>query len=71
MEEVNWRELVGKRILYQERYQYFSVSEATVLEVSPSGEYIKLETVRSDGSTYTGWVYKYDVKLVEVIGDKK
>ena len=68
MREINWKELVGKRILYQSRYQYFSISEATVLEISPSGEYIKLEVVRSDDSTYTEWVDKYEIKLIEVIG---
>ena len=65
--ESDWKELVGKRVLYQSRYQYFSVSEAKVLEVSPSGEYVKLEIVRNDGSKYVTWEDTVNARVVEVL----
>ena len=65
--ETNWKDLIGKRILFQSRYQYFSVSEAKVLEVSPSGEYVKLEIVRSNGTKYAEWEDAVNTRLIEVL----
>ena len=65
--QTNWKELIGKRILYQKRFHVYEASEATVLELSPSGEYVKLKIVRSDGTTIIDWKDIHDIKLLEVL----
>ncbi|MHA1881566.1 MAG: hypothetical protein ACTSUO_00780 [Candidatus Thorarchaeota archaeon] len=64
------RRLEGKRVLV-----YIGMSakvvghptEAKILELSPSGEYVKLQKYRSDESTYVEWQRSKDVELVEVL----
>lgn len=59
---------IGKRLLVKEDSYYGEVREAGVLEISPSNNYIKIQFVRSDNSTYTDWVKKDEYILVEELG---
>ena len=43
------------------------LTEVKILKVSPSGEYVKLQKYRFDGSTYVEWERSRDVELVEVL----
>ena len=38
----NWKELIGKRVLLREKRSAY-VEEVKILELSPSGRYIKVE----------------------------
>jgi len=55
-------EFVGKRILYKVG-SFPSPYEATVVEVSPSGEYVKLKLVGGDER----WRCCLDISVVEVL----
>ncbi|RLE65065.1 MAG: hypothetical protein DRJ47_06115 [Thermoprotei archaeon] len=64
-----FRDLVGKRVLIKRRWWVgdISLTEAKIVEVSPSGEYVKLEIYRSDGSTFYDWKEVYPIEIVEVL----
>jgi len=60
---------IGKRLLISN----YSVScsdltEAGVLEVSPSGEYAKIQIKRVDNTTYTKWCHVHDYVVLEELG---
>ena len=58
--EVNWHDLIGKRALVR-RKPYFEVIEVKILEISPSGEYIKLEYLTGHKS----WESIHSLELIE------
>ena len=63
------KEYLGKRLLIKKNVGYYSdPTEASLLEVSPSGDYLKIEFVRSDDTTYTDWVNVHNYQLVEDLG---
>lgn len=65
------KEHLGKRLLIRKNVGYYAEPiEANLLEVSPSGDYLKLEFVRSDNTTYTDWVNVHNYQLVEDLGYK-
>lgn len=64
------KEHIGKRILIKEDRYMADPVEAGLLEVSPSGKYLKIQFVRSDNTTYNEWVESSEYELVEVLGSK-
>ena len=62
---------LGKRLLVKKRVAYFTdPCEVVVLEVSPSGHYVKMQFVRADDTTYTDWVMTENYDLTEVLACK-
>lgn len=61
------KDLIGKRILVKEYNSSYWTNpvEAGVFEVSPSGEYCKIQIRRQDDTTYTKWCNVTDYILVE------
>jgi|688.fasta_scaffold804081_2 hypothetical protein len=60
------KEYIGKRLLISD----YSVScsdptEAGILEVSPSGEYAKVQIKKVDNTTYTKWCHVTDYVVLE------
>jgi len=60
---------IGKRLLISN----YSVScsdptEAGILEVSPSGEYAKIQIRKVDNTTYTKWCHVHDYVVLEELG---
>ena len=60
---------IGKRLLISN----YSVScsdltEAGILEVSPSGEYVKIQIRKVDNTTYTKWCHAHDYVVLEELG---
>lgn len=65
------KEHLGKRLLIKKSTAYYiEPTEANLLEVSPSGDYLKIEFVRSDNTTYIDWVNVHNYQLVEELGYK-
>ena len=64
------KEHIGQRLLVKEDRYMAEPVEAGLLEVSPSGKYIKIQFVRSDNTTYNEWVEVFEYELVEVLGSK-
>lgn len=63
------KEYLGKRLLIKKSTAYYiEPTEANLLEVSPSGDYLKIEFVRNDSTTYTDWVNVHNYQLVEDLG---
>lgn len=63
------KEYLGKRLLVRKSITYYvDPTEVSLLEVSPSGDYLKLEFVRADSTTYTDWVSVDSYYLVEDLG---
>lgn len=50
--DTNWRDLIGKRILIKQYRWHSDTSECRVVEVSPSGDYLK---TRSLVTNYEHW----------------
>ncbi|MCK4669542.1 hypothetical protein KAT21_05435 [Candidatus Bathyarchaeota archaeon] len=69
----NWNELLGKRILLRKKHlTTTSITEATVVEISKSGKYVKFKWVSGTESWETPedeYSFSYD-KILEVL-DKK
>lgn len=70
----NWRELVGKRILLRSKYLTSTVAtEATVVEVSDSGDYVKFKWESGAGTwemPKDEYSFGYD-KILEVLGEEE
>lgn len=66
---MNITELLGKRVLITEKegYRGTKVSEIKILEISPSGNWVKLMNMY--GNKY--WKPVQDLALVEVLKDLK
>ena len=64
------KEHIGHRLLVKEDRYMADPVEAGLLEVSPSGKYLKIQFVRSDNTTYNDWVEASEYELVEVLGSK-
>lgn len=64
------KEHIGKRFLIKKNRYMAEPVEAGLLEVSPSGKYLKIQFVRSDNTTYSDWVEASEYELVEVLGSK-
>lgn len=64
------KEHIGQRLLVKEDRYMAEPVEAGLLEVSPSGKYLKIQFVRSDNTTYNDWVEASEYELVEVLGSK-
>lgn len=62
------REVVGKRVLLDKPFSTTEIQEAKVLDVSPTGRYVKLEFVRYDGTKYCKWEDVDKLHLLEVLG---
>ena len=64
--KVEWKKLVGKRVLvsYRILWRYPKIFEVKVLEVSPSGKFVKLEHC-DDGMTE--WRSVGTICLVEIL----
>ena len=62
---MNWKDVVGRRVLIKEIPLGFTVFEVKVLEVSPSGRYVKL----SNGKRIW-WERSDRYVIVEVLNDK-
>jgi hypothetical protein len=63
------KKYIGKRLLISN----YSVScsdptEAGILEVSPSGEYAKIQIKKVDNTTYTKWCHTHDYVVLEELG---
>ena len=62
---------LGKRLLVKKRVAYYTdPCEVGLLEVSPSGHYVKIQFVRADDTTYTDWVLTENYDLIEVLASK-
>jgi len=76
MEKEEWSGLVGKRILLGRSSRYrciIGVTEATVLEVSGSGKYVKFKWASSGSETWEEPADEFSFKyqgIVEVLGEK-
>ena len=70
----NWNVLIGKRILLRQKYlSTISITEATVVEVSESGEYVKFRWQSGSESWQTPedeYSFNYD-KILEVLEQSK
>lgn len=64
------KEHIGQRLLIKEDRYMAEPVEAGLMEVSPSGKYLKIQFVRSDNTTYHDWVEASEYELVEVLGSK-
>ena len=64
------KEHIGHRLLVKEDRYMAEPVEAGLLEVSPSGKYLKIQFVRSDNTTYNDWVEASEYELIEVLGSK-
>jgi len=61
----DWEKLVGKRILVRYQLGLGDINELKVLEVSPSGEYIKLQYMLTGK---VGWETRRDLdKYYEIL----
>ena len=64
----DWKKLVGKRILVRYQLGLGGINELKVLEVSPSGEYIKLQYMLTGK---VGWETRKDLdkdyEILEVL----
>ena len=64
----DWKKLVGKRVLVKYRFGLGDINELKVLEVSPSGEYIKLQYMLT---SKVGWETRRDLdrdyEILEVL----
>ena len=67
----NWKELIGKRILLRQKYlSTISITEATVVEVSESGKFVKFRWESGSESWQVPedeYNFSYD-KILEVLG---
>ena len=70
-EEIEFKDVVGKRVLIKESYSSFDIdlTEAEVIELSPSGKYVKLKVYRTDGHTFYDWRAIDRWKIVDVLGE--
>jgi hypothetical protein len=59
---------VGRRLLIKANHTWGKIEEAGVMEVSPSGKYIKIQFIRTDNSAYYDWVKQDEYVLVEELG---
>lgn len=60
---------IGKRILIKRDAPYYTDPvEAGIMEISPSGNYLKIQFSRSDHTVYTEWVEKGTYVLIEELG---
>lgn len=65
------KEHLGKRLLIRKSVGYYADPvEAGLMEVSPSGDYLKIQFVKCDNTTYTDWVNVHNYQLVEVLASK-
>jgi len=70
-EEIEFKDVVGKRVLIKESYSSFDIdlTEAEVIELSPSSKYVKLKVYRTDGHTFYDWRAIDRWKIVDVLGE--
>ena len=62
------KDLVGKRVLFRRRLDFTGmIYEAKVVEVSPSGKYVKLEHSAKPFTGREEWVKLEDIEILEVI----
>mgnify|MGYP000586635609 CR=1 FL=1 len=62
------KDLVGKRVLFRRRLDFTGmIYEAKVVEVSPSGKYVKLEHSVKPFTGREEWVKLEDIEILEVI----
>ena len=68
-----WKNMEGKRVLVKIGWQRFNndVTEAKVLEVSPSEEYVKLEKISYDGKKIIHWHNVDDIVFAEELEEVK
>jgi len=67
----DWKKLVGKRILVRYRLGLGGINELKVIEVSPSGEYVKVQymlTGKVEWETRKG--LERDYEILEVLEDE-
>lgn len=65
------KEHLGKRLLIRKNVGYYAEPvEAGLMEVSPSGDYLKIQFVKCDNTTYTDWVSVDRYNLIEVLASK-
>ena len=64
----DWRKLVGKRVLLR-HYPFGHIEEARILELSPSGECIKVEWIGKNTVVkwYTVVDFEFRYKFIEVL----
>jgi hypothetical protein len=70
MSEINYKDLVGKRLLIENKsYAFPKTREVKVLEVAPSGDYLKLEW--NSGSEIWDKIktFESEYNIVEVLND--
>ena len=69
MKEIEFKDLIGKRVLIKRRWRAddLTLTEAKIVEISPSGKYVKFEIYRPDGSTFYDWREVYRFEIVEVL----
>lgn len=64
----DWKKLVGKRILVRYRFGLGGINELKVIEVSPSGEYVKVQYMLTGK---VGWETRKDLdrdyEILEVL----
>ena len=61
MDSIDWNKLVGKRCIVETK-RWETQGEFVVIEVSPSGKYVKLRN--KDGAT---WFNKWKIELLEAL----
>jgi len=62
---MNWREYIGKRLLIGRGYLTGDISEVEVLDVSPSGKYVKLKYLLSG---FVDWQSTDRIMFIEELG---
>lgn len=67
VKETEFKDLIGKRVLIRRLWWAETLTEAKIVEASPSGKYVKFEIYRSDGSTFYDWKEACCFEIVEVL----
>ncbi|MHC1566416.1 MAG: hypothetical protein ACXQT5_01785 [Candidatus Syntropharchaeia archaeon] len=72
-DKIEFKDVVGKRVLIKNVLPSFpsdiNLTEAEVIDLSPSGKYVKLKIYRTDGHTFYDWRPVDRWKIVDVLGE--
>jgi len=69
MKEIEFKDLIGKRVLIRRRHWIGGITETRVIEVSPNKKYVKLKIFSSKGSSYYEWRKAAKYEIVDVLGE--
>lgn len=65
------RSLVGRRVLLQNPPKHAGVTEFKILEVSPSGDYTKMQGITGFFAERVTWEETASVEIFDVLNDER